>query len=88
MAVQGAQAYGLSITFTKSDTVDFYKGISDAIFVGGAGNIVVVFENGLTDTITCAASTLVPLRAKRINSTNTTATDLHVLYYRPEGNVL
>ncbi len=86
MAVQGTQAYGFTATITKSDTVNLPYGIADAVYVGGAGDIVVVYQNGFTDTITCVAGAVVPIRAKRINSTSTTATDLHALYYRPEGN--
>lgn len=82
MPVQGTQPYAFSFPVTKSDTVNIPQGVTDAIFVGGAGAVVLVLENGVTDTLaTTAAGQLLPIRVKRINSTNTTATDLHALYY-------
>jgi hypothetical protein len=52
-----------------------------AIYVGGDGNISVLTVNG--DTVTfvgCVAGTLIPIRARRVNSTGTTALNLVGLY--------
>lgn len=71
---------------TKSDTDPIAKVGANvamgAIYVGGAGNIVVVFESGATATFMGAlAGTIIPLtQVLRVNSTNTTATNLLALY--------
>ena len=58
---------------TPSDSVNFSK-LARAIYIGGAGNAVVVMENN--DAITfngLLAGTILPVRCKRVNSTGTTA---------------
>lgn len=75
--------YAKQIPVTKSDTVDIAQGsLVDAIFVGGAGNIVLVFEDNTTMTVTAvAANTLLPFAVKRVNSTSTTATAITALKF-------
>ena len=69
---------------TKSDTVNFDEnlngGLSDAIYVGGAGIVVAVFQDGSTANFTAVAGQVLPLRIKRVNSTTTTATLMVALY--------
>lgn len=76
--------YGLAIT--KSDTVNFPVDVNygwcDAIYVGGAGVVVVVLANDQLLSFTCVAGQILPIKAKRVNSTNTTATLMIALYYR------
>jgi len=61
---------------TPSDTVDLPV-LTRGIYVGGAGDVVVVFKNDATATFTAVpAGTLLPVAARRINSTGTTATNL------------
>lgn len=51
------------------------------IFVGGAGNIVAVMLDDTTCTFTgVPAGTILPIVAKRINATNTTATNMVALF--------
>ena len=65
---------------SKSDTVDFDRQ-TRAILVGGAGNMSVVFSDGSTCVLTgCLAGTVYHVRATRVNSTNTTATNMVGLY--------
>jgi hypothetical protein len=72
-------AYARAIS--KSDTVDFTNGSCRALYIGGAGNVVVVAPDGTTATyMAVPAGTVLPVQAKRINSTNTTATDMLALY--------
>lgn len=52
----------------------------EAIFVGGAGIVVAVFENGQTDQYTCVAGEVLPVKAIRVNSTTTTATLMAAMY--------
>ena len=69
---------------TKSDTANFELyptlGLCDAIFVGGAGIVEVVFQNDETCDFTCAASTYLWVRAKRVNSSTTSATVMVALW--------
>ncbi len=72
-------SYSQSRTVTKSDTVNFdlnlNGGLCDALYIGGAGVVVVVYQDGSTAAFTCIAGQILPVRAKRVNSTNTTAND-------------
>lgn len=52
-----------------------------AIYVGGAGNLAVIMAGGTTLTfVGLAAGTLLPIRAKRVLVSGTTATSLIGLY--------
>lgn len=65
---------------TTSDTVDFPEGVTGAVWVGGAGNVVAVMQNNLTVTFTgVTAGAVLPIAARRINATNTTATNMVAL---------
>ena len=79
------QGYKKAVAITPSDTTDFVpQGTSDnltsAIYIGGAGVVVVVFQDGSTASFTCIAGQILPVKAKRVNSTSTTATLLVALY--------
>ena len=64
---------------TKSDTVDLTN-VSCALWVGGAGNVVVIMQDGTQVTFTgVAAGTLLPICISRVLSTNTTATNMVAL---------
>jgi hypothetical protein len=82
--MQTNSSYNYAKAETKSDTVDFQKGTCDAIFVGTeAGNVTVVLENG--DTVLFVAvpvGTILPIRAKRINSTGTGSSTFVALYQK------
>jgi hypothetical protein len=91
MAVIAAQPYNKAVLVAKSDTVNFdgstYSASPftkptpcDALFVGGAGIVVAVFEDGSTANFTCVAGELLPLKLIRVNSTTTTATLMNALY--------
>lgn len=59
-----------------SDATNFDY-VTRALWVGGAGNVVVVWSDDTTSTLVgVAAGTLLPIRVKRINSTSTTATSM------------
>lgn len=65
---------------TPSDSVnlDYF---TRAVFVGGAGNLAVVMKNGMTVVFTgVVAGSVLPIRCARINSTNTTATNIVALW--------
>lgn len=66
---------------TPSDSGDLPT-TTRGIYVGVAGNIVVDLYDGTTSItfVGLAAGTILPVRAKRVRSTNTTATSLVALY--------
>lgn len=65
---------------TKSDTVNM-SSPPDAIYVGGAGVVALVFNNDIVVNVTAIAGAFLPIRnVKRVNSTNTTATVMVACY--------
>lgn len=72
--------FNKSDPITKSDTVNFTSGPCDAIYVGGAGTVTVVWVNDRTEQFTCVAGQILPVRAKRVQSTGTAATLMVALY--------
>ena len=51
--------------------------VSKALYIGGAGDVVAVMVDGTAVTFTGAlAGSVLPIRAKRVNSTSTTATGI------------
>lgn len=67
-------------TVSKSDSTNLAQ-TSRAIYVGGAGNVAAVMLGGTVLTfVGVPAGTLLPIRATRINSTDTTATNMVALY--------
>lgn len=77
--------YNRAVDITKSDTdnIAYYttkKKLTNAVYVGGAGVVVAVFEDGSTANFTAIAGQVLPLAVKRVNSTSTTATLMVALY--------
>lgn len=73
-AAQGAAAV------TPSNTVDLANGPTRALWVGGAGDISLDFAQGDTVTLVGVPVGLLPVSAKRIRVTGTTATNIVALY--------
>jgi hypothetical protein len=74
----GPMTGGFAIT--KSDTTVFAQP-TRAVWVGGAGNLAVVYLDGTTDTITgVPAGTMLNIRVTQVMSTNTTASEISGLY--------
>ena len=68
-------------TVTKSDATNFTNGVCRGIFVGGAGAVAVVDVDGTAVTFTgVVAGSILPVQAVRVNSTNTTATNMVALF--------
>jgi hypothetical protein len=68
------------VAITPSDTVNFEKP-PDAIYVGTAGVVALVFESGAVVNITAVAGAFLHIRhVKRVNSTSTTATNMLACY--------
>ena len=69
-----------AFAITPHDSTDFTN-YTRGIYVGGAGNIVIVTPSGDAITLVgAAAGSIIPVQAKRVNSTSTTATSLVGLY--------
>lgn len=64
--------FGGGVAISPSDTVDqSFK----ALYIGGAGNVAIVTESGAVLTFTAPpVGTVLYVRGKRVNATNTTAT--------------
>jgi len=63
-------------SITPSDSTDFTN-VTRGIYVGVGGDIVIVAKEGGALTYKNAlAGTIIPVRATRVNSTSTTATNL------------
>lgn len=70
------------VAITKSDTVDIPGGPCRGIYVGGgAGTLVAVDSEGNVVTFTgIVTGSILPIQAKRVNSTTTDATDMVALF--------
>lgn len=70
---------GGAVAVTPSDSADL-AGVR-ALFVGGAGNVAVTPVNSGTAVtfVGVTAGQILPVRARRVMSTNTTATDIVAL---------
>lgn len=71
---------GFAAAITPSDSTNFEE--CRSIYVGVGGDVVVVLPgSGGAVTFTAVPSgAILPVRAKRVNSTSTTATNLVALY--------
>lgn len=66
-----------AVTPHNTDDLEF---LARGLYVGGAGNLVAVREDGTAVTFTgVPAGTILPIVAKRVNATNTTATAIVAL---------
>ena len=69
-----------AVAVTPSDA-DELATVSRALYIGGAGNVVVVTYGG--DTVTLVGATagqIIPIRVKQVKATSTTATSIVSLY--------
>ena len=64
-----------AFAITASDTTNFTQ-MASGIFVGVAGTVAVVTEQGNVVSFIAPAGGILPISAKRVNATGTTATDL------------
>ena len=75
-----SESAGDFFAITPSDSTNFNYTVR-GIYVGGTGNVAAVTEGGTAVTFSSVpAGTILPVRAVRVNSTSTTATNLVGLY--------
>ena len=73
--------YRSAVVVVPSDTVNFARGVCQGIYVGGAGNVTAVMEDGTVATFTAPpVGSILPIRAIRVNATLTSATLMVALY--------
>lgn len=71
--------YNKAVPVVASDTVNFVnqglgRGLCDGLYVGGAGIVAAVFEDGTVVNFTAVAGEVLPIAIKRVNAAVTTAT--------------
>ena len=66
-----------SASVSPNDSTDLTN-VTRALWVGGAGNVAVMLldDSAAVTFVGVAAGTLLPLRVRRVMSTNTTATNI------------
>ena len=73
-------------TVTPGDTsasdfdINLKQGYCDALQLGNAATVTVVFQGGSTAQFTCAVGQILPVKVKRVNATGTAATLIVALY--------
>lgn len=72
--------YSKAVAITPHDSTNFTDGACHAIYVGGAGAIVAIVSGSAVTFAAVPVGTVLRIRATRVNSTNTTATNLVALY--------
>lgn len=72
--------YNKSETVTPSDATDLTGGLTLALYIGGAGTVTVVYQDGRTQQFTATAGLTLPVSIKRVNATGTAATNMVALY--------
>lgn len=66
---------------TPSDSVDLSGGTCRALYVGGSGDISVLFQGSTTPVLFVGfAGGVLPIQVKRVRATGTTATSIVALY--------
>ena len=80
--MQVLQSFNYYAPITKSDTANFPDGACDAIYVGTAGVVVVVRPDGVAVPFTAVAGSILPVRAIRVNDTDTVPTLMVALYQK------
>jgi hypothetical protein len=81
-------AFDLAAAVTKDDANDLATAPTRGLYVGGTGNVAVIMaadntSGGAGTAVTfsgVAAGTVLPIRVRRVMSTNTTATGIVALY--------
>lgn len=72
--------YNRFYAVTPSDTVDLPWGPCEGIFIGGNGTLQVVAQDGTVTEFDHTKGVVLPVKAIRVNATNTSATKIVALY--------
>ena len=71
---------GNCVAITAHDSTNFSEGVCRSIYVGTSGDISLLTKAGQSVTFSNVPVGVLPVRAKRVNSTNTTASNMIALY--------
>lgn len=73
---------GSAVAVTPHDTTLITTGVTRGLYVGGTGDLMVLMADGGTAVLfaNVSAGTVLPVRVQRVNSTDTTATNIVALY--------
>lgn len=71
--------YNVWVAVTPSDSVDLPQ-LTEAVYAGSNGVIQAVSQDGTVVAFHCATGVIIPIKAKRVNNTSTTANHLVALY--------
>jgi hypothetical protein len=79
---QALDKFNVWTPITPSDTVNLPRGITEAVWVGVGGDVAAVMQNDTMPVVLAAVPTgaYLPIAAKRINLSGTTASGLVALY--------
>jgi len=73
--------FSFAAAVTPHDDNALADGTCRSLWIGGAGDVVVVFGDGTEVTFTgCTAGSILPVQANKVKSTDTTATAIVALY--------
>jgi hypothetical protein len=78
MANKVNSKYGVAVT--PHDSTNFTDGVCIGIYVGGAGDAVLIQQGNAVTYTGLLAGSYYPFECTRINSTSTTATNIVALY--------
>lgn len=71
------------VAVTPADGSDLPRGLCNGLWIGGAGNVAVEFNNTSRATVVflgCTAGSILPIKAIKVRATSTTATNIVALY--------
>lgn len=71
---------GVAVAVTPSDSTNFTRGVCRGLYVGVTGDVVAIVDGTAVTFTAMAAGVVHPVMCTRVNSTNTTATNLVALY--------
>lgn len=69
-----------AVAVTPHDTTILTGGTCRSLYVGTTGNIAVLMASGATATFNSVPVGILPIQVQRVNSTNTTASNIVALY--------
>lgn len=69
-----------AVAVTPHDSTNIAGGPARALYVGTTGNIAVVMADDTTVTFTAVPVGILPISVRRVNSTNTTASNIVALF--------
>jgi hypothetical protein len=70
-----------AVPVVPNDGVDLVDGVCSSLYIGVAGTLRVTTRNNVVRDFAAVAAGVLPIRAKRVHATSTTATGIIALYH-------